>query len=173
MKRWYMLTLVGQDRPGIVAALADALYKAGANLGETSMARLGGNFAVMMMAETDMSDVALRRALEPATREFGLHTHIDAIEGRLHEHRTPNVQVSVHGADRPGIVAQVTAALAAAGFDILDLDSDVGGTADKPIYIMAIDGHVEGGTAALQSALAALRAKGIDARAVSIDTLVG
>ncbi len=173
MKHWYMLTLVGQDRPGIVAALANALYKAGANLGETSMARLGGNFTIMMMTETDMNEAALRHALEPATREYGLHTHVDAIEGRLHQHRTPNVQVTVYGADRPGIVAQVATSLAAASFNILDLDSDVGGTDDKPIYIMAIDGYIEGGAAALEQPLATLRAKGIDARAVSIDTLVG
>lgn len=173
MKRWYMLTLVGQDRPGIVAALANALFKAGANLGETSMARLGGNFTIMMMAETDMSEAALRHALEPATREYGLHTHVDAIEGQLHQHRAPNVQVTVYGADRPGIVAQVATVLAAAGFNILDLDSDVGGTPDRPIYIMAIDGHIDGGAAALDQSLAALRAKGIDAKAASIDTLVG
>lgn len=173
MKRWYMLTLVGQDRPGIVAALTDALYQAGANLGETSMARLGGNFTIMMMAESEMTDVSLRHALEPATRAFGLHSHVDAIEGHLHQHLEPNVQVTVHGADRPGIVAQVTAALAAAGFNILDLDSDVGGSAESPIYVMAIDGYIAGGAGALDQPLATLRAQGIDARAVSIDTLVG
>ena len=32
----------------------------------------------------------------------------------LHRHVSPDVQVTVYGADRPGIVAQVTAALAAA-----------------------------------------------------------
>ncbi|MEK6771092.1 MAG: ACT domain-containing protein [Pseudomonadota bacterium] len=173
MKHWYMLTLVGQDRPGIVAALADALFRAGANLGEASMVRLGGNFTIMMMAETEMSDASLRHALEPEIRQFGLHTHIDAIEGKLHQHLTPNVQVTVHGADRPGIVAQVTAALAAAGFNILDLDSDVGGSSEHPIYVMAIDGHVAGGASALDKPLAALHANGIDAKAVSIDTLVG
>jgi len=49
MKRLYMVTVVGRDRPGIVAALTDALYRGGANLGETSMARLGGNFTIMLI----------------------------------------------------------------------------------------------------------------------------
>jgi len=173
MKGWYMLTLVGQDRPGIVARLTEVLFKAGTNLGEASMARLGGNFTIMMMAQSELNEPALRHALEPVISEFGLHTHIDAIEGKLHQHLPPNVQVTVHGADRPGIVAQVTDTLARSGFNILDLDSDVGGTEDRPIYVMAIDGHMNGGADALEKPLAALRAKGIDAKAVSIDTLVG
>jgi len=41
---WYMLTLVGEDRPGIVAKLTAALFAAGCNLGEATMARLGGIF---------------------------------------------------------------------------------------------------------------------------------
>ena len=44
-----MLTLVGEDQPGIVAAVTEALFAKGMNLGEASMLRLGGNFTVMMM----------------------------------------------------------------------------------------------------------------------------
>ena len=42
MENWYMLTLVGKDRPGIVAEVSQVLFEAGGNLGEASMARLGG-----------------------------------------------------------------------------------------------------------------------------------
>lgn len=49
MKRWHMLTVVGRDRAGIVAALTDTLYRGGANLGEASMTRLGGNFTIMQI----------------------------------------------------------------------------------------------------------------------------
>ena len=49
MKRWHMLTLVGTDRPGIMAALTGTLFRAGCNLGEASMARLSGNFTIMLM----------------------------------------------------------------------------------------------------------------------------
>ncbi|CAK0777283.1 hypothetical protein CCP3SC15_5790004 [Gammaproteobacteria bacterium] len=47
MKQWYMLTVVGQDRPGIVALLTASLYEGGCNLGEASMIRLGGNFTII------------------------------------------------------------------------------------------------------------------------------
>ena len=173
MKQWFMLTVIGSDQTGIVSGLTGALYQAGANLGEASMARLGGNFTIMLMVETQTDEAGLRRLLEPLARAKQLHIHIDRIEGRLHEHIEPNVRIDVHGADRPGIVAQVTAALTAAGLNILDLDSDVGGTADKPIYVMVIDGHVPGGLKAILPALETVRLSGIEVKATAIETLVG
>lgn len=173
MKRWHMLTVVGRDRPGIVAGLTEALYRAGANLGEASMARLGGNFTIMLMVESDTDTQGLQRLLEPFTASLSLHVHVDLIEGRLHEHVELNARIAVHGADRPGIVAQVTQALATAGFNILDLDSDVGGTSVQPIYVMTIDGHAVGGIEALERALAPVRQSGIEVRISPIDTLVG
>lgn len=173
MKQWFMLTVIGRDQPGIVADLTSALYQAGANLGEASMVRLGGNFTIMLMAEAESDEVTLQRHIDPFARAKQLHVHIDKIEGRLHQHVTPNVQITVHGADRPGIVAQITSALTSAGLNILDLDSDVGGTADKPIYIMVIDGHVQGGTQAIARVLEPIRLSGIEVRLTSIDTLVG
>lgn len=173
MKRWHMLTVVGRDRPGIVAVLTDTLYRGGANLGEASMTRLGGNFTIMLMVESEFDADGLARLLVPATQHLGLRLHVDPIEGRLHQHVEPNARITVHGADRPGIVAQVTGALAAAGFNILDLDSDVAGTADKPIYVMVLDGHAADGVEAIERALAPLRAGGIELRVTPIDLLVG
>jgi glycine cleavage system transcriptional repressor len=125
------------------------------------------------MAETDAGQAAVEAWLAPVVRGLGLRVHVDAIEGRLHEHLAPNARVTVHGADRPGIVARVTAALAAAGFNILDLDSDVGGTAEHPIYVMVLDGVAADGIEALDRAVAPLRASGMELRVSAIDTLVG
>jgi glycine cleavage system transcriptional repressor len=173
MRRWYMLTVVGRDRPGIVAGLTDLLFQAGANLGEASMVRLGGSFTVMLMVQFDGDAAALTRILDPLVRELDLRLHVDAIEGKLHAHVEPNARVTVHGADRPGIVAQVTAALKETGFNILDLESDVGGTDAQPFYIMTIDGYSSAGAAALESALAPLRAQGIEVRVTALDLLLG
>lgn len=171
-ERWLMLTVIGSDRPGIVARLTDALFRAGCNLGEASMVRLGGNFTIMLMVE-GAGSAELERLLRPVTDELGLRLHLDAIQGALHRHEEPNVQVTVHGADRPGIVAQVTGALAAAGFNILDLNSDVGGTRERPFYVMIIDGVVDGGAARVEQVLAPLRTSGIEVRIIPLDTLIG
>jgi len=117
--KWYMLTLVGKDRPGIVAHITAALYEGGANLGEAAMMRLGGNFTIMLMVQFAGTRHALEQAIATETESLGLTAHIDPIEARLHDHREPDVRITVYGADRAGIVAKVTGVLAEAGLDIL------------------------------------------------------
>ncbi|WP_455204206.1 ACT domain-containing protein, partial [Kaarinaea lacus] len=108
----------------------------------------------------------------PVADELQLRVHIDPIKGQLHDHRIPDVRISVYGADRAGIISQVTSALAQAGLDILDLESDVAGSDAKPIYIMYIEGQAGEGIDALRSAL-----NGIDddikVNLEPIDTMVG
>ena len=173
MKQWYMLTVVGRDQPGIVSGLARALYQGGASLGEASMTSLGGNFTIMMMVQVEVGEAELKHQLEGFSFKMNLHVYVDRIEEHLHEHIKPNVRIAVHDADRPGIVSQVTAVLAEAGFNILDLHSDVCGTGVKPIHIMVIDGHAEGGVEAVTRDLESIRLSGIEVRLSSIDTPAG
>lgn len=167
-----MLTLVGKDRPGIVAKISAALFKAGCNFGEASMMRLGGNFSIMLMVQYEGKAEQLSSAMAPVSNELNLSLHIDPIQGRLHDHRIPDVRVSVYGADRAGIVAEVTNALADAGLDIFDLESDVAGTGDKPVYIMHIEGHAAQGLDKLQQALANIDPD-IKVNMEPIETMVG
>jgi glycine cleavage system transcriptional repressor len=157
MKNWFMLALVGQDRVGIVAQITDALYRGGCNLGEASMLRLGTSFTMMMMVNTQLDENALIFTIQPTAEKLGLHLHIDQIEGELHPHPEPDVKIVVHGADRAGIVAQVTGELANAGLNILDLETGVGGTDEKPFYFMQIEGNATQGMDALQSGLEKLK----------------
>jgi len=173
MSPWYMLTVVGNDRPGIVARVTAALYENGCNLGEASMMRLGGNFTIMLMVGDAGEEGHLEALLAPLVGELGLRLHVDRIEGRLHAHQVPDVRISVFGADRAGIVAQVTGALAEAGLNILDLESDVAGSDDAPIYIMHIEGNAGQGIAALREALTGMAEQGIDTRIEAIDTMIG
>ncbi len=173
MTHWYMLTLVGNDRPGIVARISQCLYQAGCNLGEASMIRLGGNFTIMLMINSDRDAGQLAQLLHPVAEALELQYHLDPIEGHLHDHRSPDVRISVFGADRAGIVAQVTQALAAAGLDILELDSSVAGSEQQPIYIMQLEGLATQGIEALRQALAGDAFADVDVRIEPIDTLVG
>jgi glycine cleavage system transcriptional repressor len=173
MSHWYILSLVGKDRAGIVAHVTQALYDGGCNLGEASMIRLGGSFTIMMMVRHDGTTKSLQTLLSTVADSMGLHIHIDKMDGDLHHHVEPDVQITVYGADRPGIVAHVTGALAEAGLNIVNLESDVGGTAEKPIYIMHIDGVAGEGLAALESALAVVIKEGVEAKPAPIETMIG
>ncbi len=171
---WYMLTVVGEDRPGIVAQVTAALFAGGCNLGEASMMRLGGNFTIMLMVQPRKGEEdALARLIEPVARSLELHFHVDPIEGKLHRHRDPDVAVTVYGADRAGIVARVTGVLAEAGLDILELESDVAGSRERPLYIMHIEGHAARGIEALRSALKALEGEGVEVTLEPLRIVVG
>ena len=170
---WYMLTVVGRDQPGIVAKVTETLFSAGCNFGEASMNRLGGNFTVMLMVQTDSSLAALEEKLKPICYALDLRCHIDAIKGHLHDHHQPDVRISVYGSDRSGIMAHVTGTLAKAGLDICGLESDVGGTDAKPIYIMFIEGRATQGIDALKTALAVDAEEDIETHVEEIDTVIG
>ncbi len=172
-EHWYMLTLVGRDRPGIVARVTSALFDGGCHLGETSMMRLGGNFTIMMMVRFAGTVHALEQLVAGEAESLGLRLHVDRVEGGLHEHVEPDVRITVYGADRAGIVAHVTSALAEAGLDILDLISDVGGTEQAPIYILHIEGRALEGIPALASALDIVKGEGVDVQIVPIELMVG
>ena len=171
--QWTMVTVIGNDRPGIVARVSASLFENGCHLGEASMIRLGGNFTIMLMVGHDGDASEVEAILSPVTDDLGLRLHVDRIEGHLHDHLVPDVRVTVFGADRAGIVAQVTGLLAEAGLNILDLESDIGGSEQAPIYVMHIEGTAGDGIERLREALAELTDAGIDTRVEPIETLIG
>lgn len=172
MSSWYMLTVVGQDRNGIVAGISEVLFECGCQLGETSMMRLGGNFTMMCMVQYDGKPAELEGQLQPAALQLGLHVHLDAIEGHLHEHQIPNIRVSMHSADRPGIVASVTRVLNDLNVNILELESDVGGSEQHPIFIMHVEGYSSQQPEAIRQALQPLIDSGMEIRVSEIDTML-
>ena len=170
---WYMLTLVGQDAPGIVAGVTNALAEHACNLGETSMLRLGGNFTIMMLVETQLNKHQLTDIMQPVAKQLGLRLHIDSVENPDHHRVEPDVLINVHGADRVGIVAQVTERLAQAGLNILDLNSEVGGTTNQPFYIMSLTGQAQQSIDAIEQALVELRQTGIDTHLQTFVLMIG
>jgi len=169
--KWSVLTLVGADQPGIVAKVTQALADADCLLGEASMMQLGNNFAIMLRVRYP-DTVNLSEVLAPVADALGLHIHIDEDASDNGEQPEPDVHITVYGADRSGIVAQVSSTLARAGLNITDLETAVGGSRDKPIYIMTIEGTAGQGVSALQQAIEQL-SDDIEVHLVEIETLRG
>ena len=168
-----MLTLVGEDHPGIVAQITSALFERGLSLGEASMIRLGGNFTIMMMVNSPVDAESIDQTLAPLIDSMDLCMHLDPIEGHLHQHIVPNITVRVNGADQAGIVASVTTALAETGFNILDLTSDVAGSDKDPLYIMMIEGYSDKSYEELQQAVDRVTMPGVDVKVSPIEMMVG
>lgn len=168
---WSVLTLVGADQKGIVAEVSRALFEAGCQLAEASMMRLGGNFAIMLrVSHSEQTD--LLEVLSPVTQAMDLHLHLDQDVAPGSHVTEPDVHITVYGADRMGIVAQVTGALAEAGLNIIDLETAVAGDPDTPIYIMSLQGYASQGIEVLQRAISELD-HDIDISLTAIDTMRG
>jgi len=134
------VTAVGADRPGIVAALTRALLELGGNLEDCRAALLRGSFAIALLVSVpDTVDAAgVDAALRPVADELGLGLWTGPAAPAAGPHATAErCMVSVYGVDRPGIVHAITAALAAAEANILDLSSRAAGT--PAIYILGIE----------------------------------
>jgi glycine cleavage system transcriptional repressor len=133
----FAVTAVGADRPGIVAAVAAVLHERGGNVEDSAMTILGGHFAIVLLVAADDSAEALRDALQAATAGLGLTISVSTA-GAERRPAEPTHLLSVYGADKPGIVAAVTAELAARGANITDLETQVIGDED-PVYAMVIE----------------------------------
>ena len=142
MEQVVVITAVGRDGPGIIAALAGAVFDLGGTLDAASMPRLHGAFAAMAARLPEgVSEDAVRDALKPLAEEMGLTVTVQAVPD-AHAKTPPDTLLTVYGADRPGIVYRVAAALAELGINITDMDTRLTGTADAPVYVMLLEAVV-------------------------------
>jgi glycine cleavage system transcriptional repressor len=132
----YAVTAVGPDGPGEVAALAEALATLGANLEDASMTRLRGHFAMTLVASVASSAQEVERALDPVAASTGLHISVWPIDADPPPPAGDRPwRVTLHGADRPGLVAGVARELASVGANITDLSCRLAGE----LYVMTLD----------------------------------
>ena len=165
-----VITAVGQDGPGVVAALARAVYDLGGNLDDATMTRLHGAFAAMVAARMPegVGEDAVRAALSPVARDRGLTVTVQTVAEAPAE-AAPDTLLTVYGADKPGIVVEVAEALAARGVNITDMDTRVAGTPHSPVYVMLLE--VVAGDTDLATDLETLRRSlGVDITASTLDT---
>ncbi|MGB2757181.1 MAG: ACT domain-containing protein [Acidimicrobiia bacterium] len=137
MSRCVVFT-VGADRPGIVAAVTDVLARNGANLEDCAMSQLSGQFAMVLVVSAPAERAAdLAAHVRSATAEFQLDVHVRPIADGVSPSETTHL-ASVYGADRPGIVRDVSGWLAGHGINIRDLETHVLGS-EPPTYAMLIE----------------------------------
>jgi glycine cleavage system transcriptional repressor len=116
------VTVLGQDRPGIVADVTAALADLHGNLEDSTMTLLRGHFAMVLLVHTGAGTDAVEAALRPLCTGGSLVINARVLgEPALGHVAGPSYALRVHGADRPGIVATITAVVARHGANIVDL----------------------------------------------------
>ncbi|MEV4659006.1 ACT domain-containing protein [Micromonospora sp. NPDC049301] len=122
------ITVIGRDRPGIVADVAEVLARLGANLTDSTMTRLRGHFAMTLIC-TGPAAAEVEAALAPLAAEGQLLATVRAVtpDGEVAPVGEPYV-LAVHGSDRMGIVAAMTRVLVDAGGNVTDLSTRLAGS---------------------------------------------
>jgi len=118
-----VLTVLGDDRPGLVDAVSGVVSAHGGNWERSQMARLGGKFAgIVQVGVPDLAVVELRAALALLCADGTLHITVDqaGVATVADGHR---FVLSLVGTDRPGLIHSVSSALAEVGASIEELDT--------------------------------------------------
>ena len=147
------VTVLGQDRPGIIAAVTGALADLGGNIEDSSMTLLRGHFAMTLIVSADVEPMEIEAALAPVAQSMGLIVaartvptdHGIAVGGTHH-------LLTVHGGDRSGIVSAITDLVARRGGNITDLTTRLAG--DLYVLVAELDLPQDTDTDALASELA-------------------
>lgn len=122
-KAYLVLTAMGPDRPGLVSELASAIHGAGANLEDSRMAILGGEFALLLLLSGSEQAAAAVERLAPALGErLGLRL-LSKRTGRAQPRNFLPYRISVTGFDRPGIVLRISEILARRAINVASLES--------------------------------------------------
>lgn len=117
-----VLTAVGDDREGLVSALSKAVESHGGNWLDSQLARLAGKFAGIVLVDLPSEEVsAFTDAAAALHDEIGWKVDVTAAgAGGAPGHE---VQVHLLGSDRPGMVRQISTALAEQHVSITSLHS--------------------------------------------------
>ncbi len=144
----FSLSVVGKDRPGIVAEVSRVLYELGCNIEDSSCTILSGQFAmILVIVHREYSIVPeIDSAFDPLREEMGLTVSLHELDEEevSREKRfsgRPHV-ISVYGADRTGIVHAVARELAGFGVNVTDMTTQVVGPGDRPVYVMILEADI-------------------------------
>jgi glycine cleavage system transcriptional repressor len=146
----YAVSVVGKDRPGIVAAITEGLYHLGCNIADSSCTMLAGEFAMILIVShpRPFSKSRLCEELRPACDRLGMFLAVSPLtmaDTPKQESQQEICLVSVYGADQPGIVFRVTRELAGQGINITDLSTRLIGTKEEPVYVMMLEASLPQG----------------------------
>lgn len=136
-----VITAVGPDKPGLVGELTGYLHAGGANILDSRMVNLRGEFAVIVLVEApDAALAALGRSLPDTARGLGLTVSLAPQAGKAAP--TPGVpyRIKTYSMDQPGIVHRITAVLRKHRVNIEELAArqESAAFAGTPLFIMEI-----------------------------------
>jgi glycine cleavage system transcriptional repressor len=141
MDKKIVITVLGQDRPGIIARVTKVLFEQDCNVENVSQTILQSEFSGIFIVSIpgSLAIDALYSHLIDQTEDLGLHVYIKALKPP----ETPSGSmagdpfvITAQGPDRKGLVAAVTAIIADHGVNVTNLQAVFKGGDDPAKNIM-------------------------------------
>ncbi len=159
-----IISVLGKDRPGIIAAVTKVMYEQDFNIEDVSQTILQNQFSgsFIVTGPQSVSAADLRETFEKNTAGFELHFHVREMKSNGVTWTTcacDSFIITTRGPDRKGLVANITALLAAHNVNVTQLQAVFRGGDDpgRNIMIYEVDIALD---IDLQALRQALRTKG-------------
>jgi glycine cleavage system regulatory protein len=138
-----VMTVIGRDRPGLVDTLARLVAEHDGNWLESRMCRLGGEFAgILRVHVPGPKEPALAQALKTlASQGLTVVVCSDQVLPAVKARRMARLEVV--GQDRPGIVRQISHALAGQGVNVEELETECASAPMSGEMLFKAQAHVQ------------------------------
>ena len=137
-----VLSAVGPDRPGIVDRISALIHDAGGNIADSRMSILGDVFALVLLFSGSPAAVAkVKKSLGPVAKKLDLTWTLRPAGKAAKGRAFLPYRLQVTGLDHPGIVHQVSAALAGQGVNVASLDTRLTAApvSGSPLFVFEAD----------------------------------
>jgi len=145
MSDWVAVSIIGRDRPGIVASVSKVLFQNRCNIEDLSQTAIRGQFAMILIASTAKKEVltGLKQDFENLARDLALDINLRPIRPEemkaFEAGETEPFVITVRGEDRPGLVYGIAEILAERSINITNLDARVALIGGKQEYIQLFE----------------------------------
>lgn len=125
METSYIVTFIGDDRPGLVESLSRVIESNRGNWLESRLSQLGGKFAGLVLVKLPDENGAALQADLKALSSTGLSVRVTPAIPLPSSRRGRDITLRVIGPDRLGIVREISRALAQREVNVVEMDSEV------------------------------------------------
>ncbi|MCB1665110.1 MAG: glycine cleavage system protein R [Pseudomonadales bacterium] len=124
MATYLVLTIIGDDKPGLVGLLSETISRHSGNWLESNMSHLAGKFAgILRVSVGDAEADALVADLQGLSSVLKLV--VEKVNVAESAPRQRSLRLTLVGNDRPGIVREISRALAEAGVNVEELSTEI------------------------------------------------
>jgi glycine cleavage system transcriptional repressor len=134
-----IVNAIGPDRPGIVGQFTGHLHDAGANVLDSRMVNLRGQFAIILLIEADAAKlVEIRKSLPGIAENMGLRLTLTDARPPAAAVKGIPFKLKTYSLDQPGIVHRVSDVLRQYGVNIEELSArqESAPFAGTPLFLM-------------------------------------